>query len=163
MIKVKGQDGQTVEELVEEVTDILAKAPEVPALQVEDITTEVSRYLYESVKEKLKTKVTGTADINYKVRYLGIKASRLNVEETAAKLAKRVNKYVLAFNTVGQLGDFIKYDLYFSPGTDKEPQALYLAYIAVSHSAAEVIDTLIKNKVGSPFFPEGGIPEDFNE
>ena len=162
MIKIAGKKGQTSEELVEEVKGALSKTPETPAFQVDDITKEVTKHLRESVIDKLKTKVTKTADVNYQVRYLGIKAPSTKVTETAERLAKQVNKYVLAFNTVGQLGDFIRYDLYFGPENmeiDKEPQSLYLAYIAVSHQAAEVIDTLIKNKLGSPFFQEGGIPD----
>lgn len=97
-----------------------------------NVTEFIDQHLYGTVKERLKRKVLHTKDPDYQVRYLGVKGPAINMEKSVAKLAKAVNHYVMAFQTVGQLGDFIKVDLYFGPETkDKEPMSVYVAYICV--------------------------------
>lgn len=126
------------------------------SLRVENIDDYVNQFLYASTKEVLKNKVTNTIDHNYQVRFLGITAPTIKVFEASQKLAKIVNEYTRAFQTVGMLGGFIQFDLYNQ--TKIEPQSCYLAYIAFTPEATKIIDQLMKAKIKSPFFQEGGVP-----
>lgn len=142
------------EALIEQGYDLIKG----PALEVENIDDYVMPRVYASIQENLKNKVNHLISDNFVVRYLGIRHSTLDTQGGSEKLADVVNEYCSAFQVKGQLSTFIKVDLYFDGSSDLEPMSLYVGYVAFTHQASRVIDQLIKSKIKSPFFEEGGVP-----
>lgn len=129
------------------------------ALEVDDIDWAVTPHLYGSVKTALKTKVMAEKDSHYQVRYVVMRGSATKVEECGKKIAELINEVCCTYQVVGSLSSAIKFDLFWEPdGRDKEPQALYLKYIAFTPQAAKVIDLLLEAKLESPFFKMGEMP-----
>jgi hypothetical protein len=128
------------------------------ALRAESILPYMDRYLYEETKNILSNKYITISSRTHVVRFLGLKASQIGVAGAAKRLAEELNKVCAGLQVLGSLGEPLKVDLFFEPnGTDLEPMAAYVAYIAVTHEAGEIIDQILKsgNKL---FFQEGECP-----